>query len=170
LETTPTKAGLGYLVQKTKMGILCGLGVQLVMRGLVDPMAQAIRRPSRDSSFLNKNMEVLSMDFKRSFNKKVRYIYLLAVIAFVIHIIYSSSVARKIVLKYSFSGIVEKVVYDKKSIPNVTIDGKTYYLGSTSWNFNYLIAKGDSLKKDSGNITVKLIKHKNGKVIIFDGK
>ena len=114
-------------------------------------------------------MEILNKDFKSKFNKKFVYIYLLGLVVFIIYTEYSSSKADKAMLKYKFNGIIEKVVYDQKSIPSVTISGITYYLGSTSWNFNHLIVKGDSIVKDSNNITVKLIKHGTGRVLIFDG-
>ena len=94
----------------------------------------------------------------------------MAFIAFLCHTLYSHFAGEKMMLKLRFNGIVEKVEYDRQSVPTVTINGKIYYLGSTSWGFNHLISKGDSLLKDSGNMTVKLIKNKNGKVIIFDGK
>jgi hypothetical protein len=109
-------------------------------------------------------------DYIGELRKILRYIFILALIAFLGNTLYSHMAAEKVILKFRFKGIVEKVEYDGKSVPSVTINGKIYYLGSTSWGFNHLISKGDSLLKDSGNMTVKLIKNKNGKVIIFDGK
>lgn len=114
-------------------------------------------------------MEILNKDFKSKFNRKFRYVYLLCVIVFLIYIAYSSRRAEEATLKYKFNGIAQKVEYDKKSTPRVTINGVYYYLGSNSWNFNHLIAKGDSMIKDSNNITIKLIKHETGRVLIFDG-
>jgi len=114
-------------------------------------------------------MEILNQGFKRNFNRKFRYVYLLAFVIFIVYMFFSTKNARKVVLNYKFNGVVEKVVYGEKSIPEVTINGVNYYLGSTSWNFNHLIIVGDSLQKDSGNITVKLIKQKTGRVLIFDG-
>jgi hypothetical protein len=114
-------------------------------------------------------MEVSLKDYVKEFKKKLWYVYLLACVIFLFYMIYSSKNVEKMVLRYKFNGIAEKVVYDGKNIPSVTIKGATYYLGSGYWNFNHLISKGDSLKKDSGDIAIKLIKHGNGRVLIFDG-
>ena len=114
-------------------------------------------------------MPFINEDFKRKFNKKFRFVYLLVFIAFITYMIDSSRRARNIVLNYHFNGVVDKVHYDGKSIPTVTINGKDFYLGSTSWNFNHLISPGDSIEKDSGILMVKLIKYKSRRVLVFDG-
>jgi hypothetical protein len=93
-----------------------------------------------------------------------------AVVIFITYFSYTSVTAEKAYHRYTFNGIVDKVTYDEKSIPSVTIKGKTYYLGSSYWNFNHLISEGDSIKKDSGDTIVKLVKHENWKIIIFDDK
>jgi hypothetical protein len=113
-------------------------------------------------------MEVLMKYYISKFNKRLRYIYLLAAVAFVTYGIYTHITVEKKNLKYKFNGVIEKVSYDDKGDPSITIKGKIYDLTSNSWNFNHLICKGDSLKKDSGKLAIKLVKHKNGKVIIFD--
>lgn len=75
--------------------------------------------------------------------------------------------AKKIYLAYNFSGIVDHVEYDNKGYPEVTVNGEQYFLWIT-WDFNHVIEEGDSLKKDSGEIMITLIKHENGKVLKFD--
>jgi len=75
--------------------------------------------------------------------------------------------ARNSYINYEFNGIVESVSYDDKNIPSATVDGQTYYLGATNWNFNRLIEAGDSLHKQKGNIVIELIKQKTGKILTF---
>lgn len=75
--------------------------------------------------------------------------------------------ASKINLAYSFNGTVEHIDYNNKGYPNITINGEQYPLDIT-WDYNHIIEVGDSLKKDSGEMMIKLVKHKNGKVLIFD--
>ncbi len=69
-------------------------------------------------------------------------------------------------LNYQFSGIVERVRYEVKGKPYVTLKDKIYYLSFNDWNFNYEIEKGDSLIKRKGEMTIKLIKP-NGKVLTY---
>ena len=114
-------------------------------------------------------MLFINEDFQRKFNRKFRFVYLAVFIGFIIYMILSSIRARKLISGYHFNGVVDKVEYDAKSIPTVKVNGKDYYLGSTNWNFNHLITQGDSIEKDSGNLTVKLIKQKSGRVLVFDG-
>jgi hypothetical protein len=106
-------------------------------------------------------------NFKRDIFK---YISLLAFVAFLIYVIYMHLTVEKRNIKYYFKGVAEKVTYDDKGDLIVTVKGKLYDLTSTNWNFNYLIKKGDTIEKDSGNLVVKLIKHGNGNVIILNGK
>ena len=108
-------------------------------------------------------------DYISEFNRSLRYIYLAAAVAFVSYFTYKTIIARKLYLTYKFKGIVEHVSYDGKSIPTVTINKKDYYLGASTYNFNHLINRGDSIEKDSGILTIKLIKQKNGIVLMFDG-
>ena len=115
-------------------------------------------------------MEILDQDFKKKFNRKFRYIYLLAFVAFIAYMFYSDKKGKEIELNYKFNGVAEKVIYDEKSVPIVTINGQLYNLGAPTWNFNHLISKGDSLEKDSGSFAIKLTMHKNGRVLIFDEK
>lgn len=44
------------------------------------------------------------------------------------YIWHSTNIRNKENFEYSFSGIVEKVRYDEKLIPYVSINGKEYYL------------------------------------------
>jgi len=68
---------------------------------------------------------------------------------------------------YEFKGVVQNVEYDIQGSPDVFVNGRKYSLGYNGWNFGYNIQKGDSLIKDKGTMTVKLIKFKTCKVIIF---
>ena len=65
---------------------------------------------------------------------------------------------------YQFNGIIEKITYNEKKIPEITVNGKAYGL-STSWRFNEKMSVGDSLIKEKGLLNYKLIKYKTGKVI-----
>jgi hypothetical protein len=114
-------------------------------------------------------MQFINEEFKRRFNRKFRFVYLAVFIGFIIYMIHSDIRATRLVSSYHFNGVVDKVEYDGKSIPTVTVNGKDYYLGSTNWNFNHLISRGDSIEKDSGILMVKLIKQKSGRVLVFDG-
>ena len=69
-------------------------------------------------------------------------------------------------LFFEFDGTVEKVIYDAKGIPEVTVKGKTYYI-SAEYNFDYKIQKGDRLKKKRGSNIYTLTKQKTGEVIDF---
>jgi hypothetical protein len=79
------------------------------------------------------------------------------------------------ILNYNFSGRVDSVWYDENRAvtrditkPFVTINSKTYYLFSNSWELGHKIQKGDSLIKKENTMTITLIK-KNGRKFVFEG-
>jgi len=78
-------------------------------------------------------------------------------------------VANEKFLTYSFDGRVEKIEYTKQGLPYITVNGDEYYL-DVGWNNNHLIQLQDSIKKDSGNALIILVKQKTGKVFKFESR
>jgi hypothetical protein len=62
------------------------------------------------------------------------------------------------------NGVIEKIDYSVKGIPTVLVNGKSYTLG-TGWRFNEKMNVGDSLVKEKGLMTYKLIKSRTEEVI-----
>lgn len=60
-------------------------------------------------------------------------------------------------LSNNFHGILTQIKYDVKGFPEVTVDGRDYYL-LAGCNFDYLIKEGDSLTKQQGSNTYRLVK------------
>jgi len=79
------------------------------------------------------------------------------------------NISSKKYLGYKFNGEVIHVEYNNKGYPEVTVNGEQYMLGM-GVNFDHMIEEGDSLKKDSGDTKVILVKARSGKVIIFGRK
>lgn len=70
-------------------------------------------------------------------------------------------------LSYKFNGRVENINYSSKGYPEVMINGDFFYL-NVGWDNDHIIEVGDTLKKDSGQLKVILIKHQSNKVLRFD--
>lgn len=83
------------------------------------------------------------------------------------YIFISTNLNRQKNLSYHFDGLVQKVDYDTKMVPTVTVDGKTYIL-SAGYNFNQKIERGDRLKKSNGSTIYILIKSNTWEVIKFN--
>ena len=58
---------------------------------------------------------------------------------------------------FHFSGVIEKIRYDVKMIPYLTVHGETYYL-SPLGDFDKKVKVGDSVIKLSGEFKMKVIK------------
>jgi hypothetical protein len=69
-------------------------------------------------------------------------------------------------LSYSFKGVVDSIIYDEKGTPKIRINNQEYVLNA-GYNFDYQIAKGDSLKKSKESSIYTLIKQKTGKIMVF---
>lgn len=69
--------------------------------------------------------------------------------------------------KTHFIGRIDKLEFNDKKTPTVTINAKKYGLG-TGWRFNEKITVGDSLIKDSDRLSYRLIKFKTKEVINSD--
>lgn len=67
---------------------------------------------------------------------------------------------------YQFNGVIQKIEYNEKKTPLVTVNGKSYGL-STNWRFNERMNVGDSLVKEKDSVTYRLIKYKTGEVIVY---
>ena len=66
-----------------------------------------------------------------------------------------------------FAGVIQKIDFNEKKTPTVTIKGTKYSLG-TSWSFNKEMEVGEYLIKTKNSINYSLIKNKSGDVIISD--
>ena len=71
--------------------------------------------------------------------------------------LYIFPVKKKEALNWNFNGAVQKVRYDVKGIPFVTVNGKEYDLYDTFWDFNIKIHKGDTIIKNKGDRRIKVI-------------
>jgi hypothetical protein len=69
--------------------------------------------------------------------------------------------------KNHFIGRIDKLEFNDKKTPAVTVNGKKYILG-TGWKFNEKITVGDSLIKDSDRLNYQLIKLKTKEAINSD--
>jgi hypothetical protein len=67
----------------------------------------------------------------------------------------------------NFKDTVQFVQYDYKGTPEVVIGGKRYYL-TDGYTFDYKIEKGDSLIKQKGLTTYKLVKKRGGAILLFN--
>jgi hypothetical protein len=94
-------------------------------------------------------------------------IFLFMVIAvLLVGIIYTYLKKEKEVPQWSIDGVVQRVkYYDARGEPEITVNGKTYFL--EDWYIHFGIEKGDSIYKAKGSMEIKLIKHKTGKIIIL---
>jgi len=70
-------------------------------------------------------------------------------------------------LDYCFKGEVEAIRYDVKNTPYVTINVRTFFLSYNNWDFNTQIQIGDSLEKEKGTMTIRLVKKYTGKIVFF---
>lgn len=60
---------------------------------------------------------------------------------------------------YSFNGAIEKIQYDDKHVPIITVKGKEYNLAYCSWiNYKDKLAVGDSVRKVKDEKNMTLIK------------
>ena len=98
--------------------------------------------------------------------------YLIALVIFVLFVLYGihlNNIANDNYRAMTFYGVVEHVGYDEKGFPEVTINGQHYFLDITWDNSDRnIIEQGDSLMKYRGQTTIKLIKYKNGKTLLFN--
>jgi hypothetical protein len=94
-------------------------------------------------------------------------IFLCMVIAFLaVGIIYTFLKNEREIPQWAINGVVQKVkYYDARGEPEITVNGKTYYLESRHWNIPFGIDRGDSIIKIKGSMEIKLIKHKSGNII-----
>jgi outer membrane receptor for ferrienterochelin and colicin len=60
--------------------------------------------------------------------------------------------------QWEFKGAIQKVRYDDKKNPSVTVNGTEYYLFYTGWDSHIKIRVGDTLIKNKGDLTIKVIR------------
>lgn len=65
-----------------------------------------------------------------------------------------------------FSGVIEKIRYDKKMIPIVTVNGKSYYLSALG-SFHKEVNVGDSVVKHRGDLKLKIVK-RDGEILKYE--
>jgi len=70
-------------------------------------------------------------------------------------------------LDMSFKGAAEKVYYNVKGIPHITINGKEYNLIGTIKNLDYKIQEGDTVIKQKHDLRIKIIRP-NSRDTIYD--
>jgi hypothetical protein len=95
-------------------------------------------------------------------NKLIKYLIvgiLFFMTAMVLNII--STIKEK---NFKFKGVIEKIDYNEKKTPTVTVNDSSYSL-STSCRFNERMKVGDSLVKEKDSQLYELIKDKTGDVI-----
>lgn len=102
--------------------------------------------------------------------KKQLFKYLIIAISCYLLLTLWEKISDKKEKNYEFAGVLQKIDYDEKGVPEVVIDGKKYYSLSTTRNFNKQMAIGDSLIKRKGEITYKLVKNETGIVFISNIK
>ena len=99
-------------------------------------------------------------------SNKFTFILCCLIVFLLIGIIYNFWKSENEIPQWEINGIVQQVkYYDARGEPEITVNGKTYYLESRHWNIPFGIEKGDSIRKSKGSMQLKLIKHKSGQVI-----
>lgn len=98
-------------------------------------------------------------------NKLMLILFVIVCISFGAYLYLSTAKSNKENLNREFHGIVESIRYDEKDIPYVGIDGKEYYLDA-GYNFEGMIAVGDSMSKNKGSNVYQLAKS-SGKIMTF---
>lgn len=68
----------------------------------------------------------------------------------------------------TFSGKIEKMTFDIKNIPTLTINGVEYYLTTVGNGFKQEVMVGDFLVKIKNQSYYKVIKQGTGREIKFD--
>jgi len=68
-------------------------------------------------------------------------------------------------LNVEFSGLVDRVDYDIKQSPTVTVNNEGYYIAG--YNTNHQIKIGDSIIKKRGSDVYKLVKSGSKEVVEF---
>jgi hypothetical protein len=94
-------------------------------------------------------------------NKTQRLVFGLIILSFALSAIisvHSKNDSKKKSLNWSFKGVVEKVHYSDKGIPDVTVNGAEYYLFYTVMDIDYRIQRGDTLIKQKGDLRIKVIR------------
>ena len=77
--------------------------------------------------------------------------------------IYNYQRAKRLAYNYEIIGVVQKVKYDIKQVPTITVKGKDYYLYEFSVSKKDNIETGDSIFKDSKTTILKVYrKYLNG--------
>ena len=69
-------------------------------------------------------------------------------------------------LNIEFAGRVERIEYNIKQFPTITVGDSTYHIGS-GYDTDHQIEIGDSVIKRKGSEVYKLIKQKTYKIIEF---
>src|SRR5687767_12558833 len=101
--------------------------------------------------------------------KMWKVVVILVVFVYLLVGIYISLKRQKEIIKnFEFKGVVENVRYEKKGIPYVTVNSKTYYLSYNNWSLKRSIQKGDFIIKEKGALSITVIKKNSGEKLTFD--
>jgi len=84
----------------------------------------------------------------------------------VIAVLYISG--RKTLETVKFNGKIEKIIYDEKNIPTVTVNGILYNLTPLRKEFKDRVRVGDIIKKESGKSTYVIIQQGTNEEIKFN--
>jgi hypothetical protein len=68
----------------------------------------------------------------------------------------------------AFSGKIQKISYDEKSIPDITINNVIYNLTPLRKEFKEKVRVGDKIEKKKGISVYTVTNHETGKVINFE--
>jgi hypothetical protein len=94
--------------------------------------------------------------------------YKIIIAVFIFLIFIDIVIKPKKALRWSFKGPVEKVWYDRKGIPFITIKGKEYDVFYFDWDFETKIEKGDTVIKQKGDLRLKLIRPNTRDTIYYN--
>ncbi|MEB0261367.1 MULTISPECIES: hypothetical protein [unclassified Mucilaginibacter] len=68
---------------------------------------------------------------------------------------------------YEFKGVIEKISFNEKKTPTITVNHSEYALGS-GWRFNEKLGVGDSILKAKNSLIYTLIKKKTGEIVLSE--
>jgi hypothetical protein len=74
--------------------------------------------------------------------------------------------SRQFYLNMQFNGIVQSINYATKGFPEITVNGRKYFLAN-EYDFRDQIEQGDSIVKYFGRLECTLVKKKTGRTLVF---
>jgi hypothetical protein len=108
------------------------------------------------------------MDLNNGFQNSL-YFRIIACILIISSIIYSKGLKEN-ARNWNFKGPVQKIWYDVKGVPFVTVRGREYNLYNVFWHFNIKIHTGDTIIKNKGDRRIKMIFRNSKDTIYFNDR